>query len=162
MIVMGIELPVEDVIGGSDAKRVAEDRRSTMRGRPQLYDLWTEIDRLVVPVLCPVIESNLYSHPPSCGAGLECLARSHWRCSSGRCQTSRGSCCCKATLTYQPQELYRFRATTVPPTTKRDRSFCSGELGTTTPCVRSPCRSPGSRKKAITSQNTICPPRGCS
>jgi hypothetical protein len=23
-----------------------------------------------------VIESNLYSHPPSCGARLECLARS--------------------------------------------------------------------------------------
>jgi len=59
MIVVGIELPVEEVIGGSDAKRVAEDRRSAMRGRPQLYNLWTEKYRLVVPVLCPVIESNL-------------------------------------------------------------------------------------------------------
>jgi hypothetical protein len=71
-----IELPVEEVIGGSDAKRITEDRRSTMRGGPQLYNLWTEKDRLVVPVLCPVIESNLFSHPPSCGARLECLARS--------------------------------------------------------------------------------------
>jgi hypothetical protein len=76
MIVVGIELPVEEVIG-SDAKRVAEDRRSTMRGGPQLYNLWTEKDRLVVPVLCPVIESNLYSHPPSCGVWLEFRARSH-------------------------------------------------------------------------------------
>ncbi len=78
MIVVGVELPVEEVIRGSDAKRVAEDRSSTMRGGPQLYNLRTENDRLVVPVLCPVIESNLYSHPPSCGARLKCLAPSHW------------------------------------------------------------------------------------
>ena len=77
MIVVGIELPVEQVIGGSDAKRVAEDRRSTMRGGAQLYNLWTEKDRLVVPVLCPVIESNLYSHSPSCGVCLKCRARSY-------------------------------------------------------------------------------------
>ena len=77
MIVVGIELPVEEVIDGSNAKRVTEDRRSTMRGGPQLYNLWTEKDRLVVPVLCPVIESNLYSHPPSCGVCLEYRARSH-------------------------------------------------------------------------------------
>ena len=74
MIVVGIELPVEQVIGGSDVKRVAEDRRSAMWGWTQLYNLWTEKDRLVVPVLCPVIESNSYSHPPSCCARLECLA----------------------------------------------------------------------------------------
>ena len=75
MIVVGIELPVEEVIGGSDAERIAQDRRSTMRCGPQLDNLWTEKDRFVVPVLCPVIESNLFSHPPSCGAGLERLAR---------------------------------------------------------------------------------------
>lgn len=76
MIVVGIELPVEQVMGGSDAKRVAEDRRSAMWGWTQLYNLRTEKDRLVVPVLCPVIESNPHSDPPSCGARLECLARS--------------------------------------------------------------------------------------
>ena len=77
MIVVGIELPVEQVMGGSDAKRVAEDRRSAMWGWTQLYNLWTEKDRLVVPVLCPVIESNLYSHPPSCGVFPECRRRTH-------------------------------------------------------------------------------------
>ena len=71
MIVVRIELPVEQVMGGSDAKRVAEDRRSAMWRWTQLYNLWTEKDRLVVPVVCPVIESNPYSHPPSCGV---CLA----------------------------------------------------------------------------------------
>jgi len=77
MIVVRIELPVEQVMGGSDAKRVAEDRRSAMWGWTQLYNLWTEKDRLVVPVLCPVIESNLYSHPPSCGVCLEHRRRFH-------------------------------------------------------------------------------------
>src|ERR1022692_3219198 len=42
MIVVGVELPVENVPGGSDAKRVAEDRRSTMRGGTQPYNLWTD------------------------------------------------------------------------------------------------------------------------
>ena len=42
MIVVGVELPIEKVSGGSDVKRVAEDRRSTMRRRTQLYNLWTE------------------------------------------------------------------------------------------------------------------------
>ena len=77
MIVVGIELPVEDVILGSDVKRVAEDRRSAMRGWSQLYYLWTEKNRLVVPVLCPVIESNLYSHPPSCGVCPERRTGTH-------------------------------------------------------------------------------------
>ena len=67
MIVVEIKLPVKDMIGGSDAKRITEYRRSTMRSGPQLYNLWAERNRLVVPVLRPVIESNLYSHPPSCG-----------------------------------------------------------------------------------------------
>jgi hypothetical protein len=30
------------VPGGSNVKRVAEDRRSTMRRRTQAYDLWTD------------------------------------------------------------------------------------------------------------------------
>jgi hypothetical protein len=77
VILVGIELPVKEVVDGGDAKRVAKDRRSTMRRGPQLYDLWTEKDRLVVPVLRPVIESNLYSHPPSLGVCLECRAHSH-------------------------------------------------------------------------------------
>jgi len=77
MIVVGIELPVEQVMGGSDAKRVTEYRRSAMWGWTQLYNLWTEKDRLVVPVLCPVIESNPYSHPPSCGVSLERRRRTH-------------------------------------------------------------------------------------
>ena len=76
MIVVGIELPVEEVTGGSDAKRVAEDRSSAMWGGPQLYNLRTEKDRLVVSILCTVIESNLYSHPPSYGASLECFTHS--------------------------------------------------------------------------------------
>src|ERR1700677_486000 len=67
MIVVEVELPVEKVPGGSNAKRVAEDRRSTMRCWTQPYNLWTDGDRLVITVLCPVIESNLYAHPPSFG-----------------------------------------------------------------------------------------------
>ena len=77
MIVVGIELPVEQMMGRSHGKRVAEDRRSTMRGWTQLYNLWTEKDRLVVPVMCPVIESNPYSHPPSCGVCLERRRRTY-------------------------------------------------------------------------------------
>src|ERR1700676_2590878 len=75
MIVVEVELPVEKVPGGSDTKRVSEDRCSTMRGGRQPYNLWTDGDRLVVTVLCPVIESNLYAHPPSCGPRLEFLSR---------------------------------------------------------------------------------------
>ena len=74
MIVVEVELPVEKVPGGSDTKRVSEDRCSTMRGGTQPYNLWTDGDRLVVTVLCPVIESNLYAHPPSCGPRLEFLS----------------------------------------------------------------------------------------
>ena len=64
MIIVRVELPVEKVPGGSNAKRVAEYRCSTMGSRTQPYDLWTDCDRFVVPVLCPVIESNLNAHPP--------------------------------------------------------------------------------------------------
>jgi len=42
MIVVGVELSVEKVPGGSDAKRVAEDRRSTVRGGTQPYNLGTD------------------------------------------------------------------------------------------------------------------------
>jgi hypothetical protein len=31
-----------------------------MRSRTQRYNLWTDRDRLVITVLCPVIESNLF------------------------------------------------------------------------------------------------------
>jgi hypothetical protein len=65
MIVVEVELPVEKVLSGRDIKRVAEDRCSTMRGRTQPDYMGTDRDRLVVTVLCPVIESNLYDHPPS-------------------------------------------------------------------------------------------------
>ena len=71
MIVVEVELPVEKVPGGSDTKRVSEDRCSTVRSRTQPYNLWTDGDRLVVTVLRPVIESNLYDHPPSFGPRLE-------------------------------------------------------------------------------------------
>jgi hypothetical protein len=37
-----IELPFEKVPVGSDAKRVAKDRRSTVRGGTQPYNLWTD------------------------------------------------------------------------------------------------------------------------
>src|ERR1700674_4438688 len=75
MIVVEVELPVEKVPGGSDTKRVSKDRCSTMRSGTQPYNLWTDGDRLVVTVLCPGIESNLYTHPPSCGPRLEFLSR---------------------------------------------------------------------------------------
>jgi hypothetical protein len=68
-----VELPVEEVFGRCYVKRIAEDRRSTMRCGTQLYNLWTEQDRPVVQVLCPVIQSNPNAHP----AHLEFLARSH-------------------------------------------------------------------------------------
>jgi hypothetical protein len=81
-----------------------------MRGGPQLYNLWTEKDRLVVPVLCPVIESNLFSHPPSCGARLGAQLNRNGITKTVKRQATRGSCCCKATLIYQSQEPYRFRS----------------------------------------------------
>jgi len=99
MIVVGVELPVEKVPGRSDAKRVADDRRSAMRRGTQAYNLWTDRDRPVVTVPGPVIESNLYAHPPSCGPSPEFLVRSHFATNPERCQGSRGTCCCKATLT---------------------------------------------------------------
>src|ERR1700690_4115564 len=71
MIVVEVELPIKKVPGGSDIKRVTQDRCSTMRSRTQPYHLWTDGDRLVVTVLRPVIESNLCDHSPSCGPRLE-------------------------------------------------------------------------------------------
>ena len=90
VIVVSVKLPVEKVLRGSDLQRVAENRRSAMRGRTQLYNLRTERNRLVIPVLCPVIQSNLYSHPPSCGPRLEFLAPLH----SATSPEGRGSCGC--------------------------------------------------------------------
>lgn len=75
MIVVEVELPVEKVPGGSDTKRVSEDRCSTMRGGTQPYNLRTDGDLLVVTVLRPVMESNLYAHAPSCGPRLVFLSR---------------------------------------------------------------------------------------
>ena len=59
MIIVGVELPIEKMVGGTDVNRVAEDRRPTMGGGTQLYNLRTEGDRFVVAVLCPVIQGNL-------------------------------------------------------------------------------------------------------
>ncbi len=42
MIVMRVELPVEEMLGRSDVEGVAQDGSSTMRGRAQLNNLWTE------------------------------------------------------------------------------------------------------------------------
>jgi hypothetical protein len=42
MIVVEVELPVQKVPGRSDAERIAQDRRSTMRGWAQPYNLWTD------------------------------------------------------------------------------------------------------------------------
>jgi hypothetical protein len=73
VVVVRVELPIEEVLGRCYVKRIAEDRCSTMRCGTQLYNLWTEQDRLVVQVLCPVIQSNPNAHP----ARLEFLASSH-------------------------------------------------------------------------------------
>src|SRR5271168_244290 len=62
MVVVGVELPVENVRTGSNSERVVKDRRSTMRGGTQSYELRTNRDRLVVAVLCPVIQCNLDAH----------------------------------------------------------------------------------------------------
>src|ERR1035438_3239514 len=73
MIVVDVELPVEKVPGGNDAKRAAEDRRPTMRGRTQPYHLWPTCDRLVVTALGPGIDGNQHAHPPPSGLRLEFL-----------------------------------------------------------------------------------------
>ncbi len=92
MIVVGVELPGEDMLGGSNVKRVAEDWRSRMRRRPQPNNLWTERDRPVVPVLRPVIQSDLYGHPSSCCPRLEFLDPFIWRNNAMKAPGSRGLC----------------------------------------------------------------------
>jgi hypothetical protein len=67
---VGIKLPVDEVLLGSDAKRIVENRGSRMKCGAQLDDLWPEGYRLVVPIGSPVMQRNLYSHPPSCCARL--------------------------------------------------------------------------------------------
>jgi hypothetical protein len=74
-IIVGVQLPVEDVIGGSDFKRVAEDWRAAMERGTQLDHLWTEGYRPFVSVACPVMQRNLYSHLPPCGPCLELWIR---------------------------------------------------------------------------------------
>src|SRR5579862_1563662 len=87
------------MFGGNDIKRIAENRRPAMGSRSQPYNLRTERDRLVVPVLCPVIQSNLYAHPSSCGSRLEFLAPHHSSLQPVDAPWSRESRSCKATLT---------------------------------------------------------------
>ena len=77
MIVVEVKLPLEEMLDGSHVKRVADDRRPAMRGRSQPYNLRTERDHLVVPVLGPVIQSYLYAHPSSCGPRVTFLPPSH-------------------------------------------------------------------------------------
>jgi hypothetical protein len=48
--------------------------------------------------LCPVIESNLYAHPPSYGPSLEFLSRFSLRYKPAKAPSSRGTCCYKGTL----------------------------------------------------------------
>src|SRR5271168_2117331 len=50
VVVVGVKLPLKKVIARNDAKRVAEDRGATMRGRTQLDYLRTERHQFVVPV----------------------------------------------------------------------------------------------------------------
>src|ERR1700735_2191962 len=65
---MGIELPVEYAIGGRNFQVIAENRRTAMRRGTQLNDLRAERDRLLVPVLRPVMQSDLFRHSvPSMG-----------------------------------------------------------------------------------------------
>jgi hypothetical protein len=54
-IIVGVQLPVQDVFGRSDVKGVAEDWRATVQRRAQLDNLRTEGYRLLIPVACPVI-----------------------------------------------------------------------------------------------------------
>ncbi len=63
-IIVRVQLPVQNVFGGGYVKRVAEDWRSTMQCGTQLDHLGTEGYRFFVPVECPVIQRNLYAHPP--------------------------------------------------------------------------------------------------
>jgi hypothetical protein len=61
MVGIRVELPVQSVIGGSDLKRVTKNLRARVRSRPQLNQLRTKVDYLVVPVARPVIQGNLYA-----------------------------------------------------------------------------------------------------
>jgi len=76
-IIVGIQLPVQDVFGRSDIKGVAEDGRAAVQRGAQLDNLWTKGYRFFIPVASPVIQRNLYSHPPSCGPRLESGDRHH-------------------------------------------------------------------------------------
>ena len=62
MIRMRVELPVANVIGGSNVERVAEDGRAAVWGRAQLYDLGAERNGLVISIPGPVMHCNLYTH----------------------------------------------------------------------------------------------------
>src|SRR5271154_5201552 len=102
MVVVGVELPFEKVIGGNDAKRVAEDGRAAVRSGPQLDHLRTQRHQFVVPVSRPVIQRNLYAHPASRGPRVELLAAPAPRSEQKASPSARGSRCFQATLTTTP------------------------------------------------------------
>ena len=47
MVVVRVELPIEDAVGGHDVQRVAENWGPTVRRGAQLYNLRTDGDRFV-------------------------------------------------------------------------------------------------------------------
>ena len=57
-----ILLPVDEVRGGLDAHRVAQDARARMRRRTQPHDLRAELDRPVVAVVRDVIQRDVDGH----------------------------------------------------------------------------------------------------
>jgi len=65
MIVVRIKLPIQKAISRSNVERITDDRRSTMRGWAQPYNLGTDGDSLVITVFSTVIEGNQYAHPTS-------------------------------------------------------------------------------------------------
>ena len=68
---MRIHLPVQQMFGWSDIKRVVEDGDSTMGCGAQLNHLRSEEYLLLVPIVGAMIECNLNSHPPSSGPRLD-------------------------------------------------------------------------------------------
>src|SRR5690606_29774291 len=54
--------PVQELLLGQDAQRVALDRRARVRRRSQAYDLGPEAYRAIVRVLGLVLESDLDGH----------------------------------------------------------------------------------------------------
>ena len=70
-IVVGVQLPIQNVVGRNDIKAIAQNGRATMQCGAQLDNLWAKGDCFFIPVAGPVIQRNVCSHPPSCGPHLE-------------------------------------------------------------------------------------------